>query len=142
MRLSCVSWVAGLFAALVVSSGFGTSRTALADPISEGHLLAVSISFGASEATENSDEWRLGGDLGIGDVLGLAVEAEHWQSILPDSMRFSGLAGALNLAIDDSGDRPLVHGIELAPRETLRISAGKNSRLGGIQGQISIRLDF
>ncbi|MEM7211461.1 MAG: hypothetical protein AAF479_06115 [Pseudomonadota bacterium] len=76
------------------------------------------------------------------ETTGFQIEEARQQSELPESTRFSGLAGALSLAIDDSGERPRVNGISLAPRETLQIRAGSGIRLRGIQGQISIRLDF
>lgn len=61
---------------------------------------------------------------------------------LPDSLHFAGLAGALNLAIDTSNGRPLVQGIELAPREILRFVADDSGGIRGLYGRISIRLDF
>ena len=61
---------------------------------------------------------------------------------LPKSLHFAGLAGTLNLAIDRSNGNPLVEGIELAPREILRIVAEENGGIRGLYGRISIRLDF
>ena len=112
-----------------------------ADPREDAQFLHVSISLG-------------GGGSSVPDGLArfdhrpvpfserVSVASAGLRASFPDSARFAGLAGALNLAIDTSNGQPLVEGIALAPRETLRFAAGSQDIIRGIQGHISIQLDF
>lgn len=135
-------WFGFLSLAVLVGFALEPDRDAMADPIWDKQPFAVSISLGAGPDR--------GLDLGLSsgasfdglNALRFLTEPEQLQSILPDSMQFAGLAGAFNLSIDDSGERPLVEGISLAPSETLQIRAGRGNQIRGIQGHIAIRLDF
>ena len=121
---------------LVLLFAVSAPHTSHADKPIERGLFEVSISLGGQTQTANTNylarnptEARLRG-------------STSRDRQLPDSLHFAGLAGTLNLVIDKSNGTPLVDGIELAPRETLRIIADDNSGIRGLHGQISIRLDF
>ena len=112
-----------------------------ADSSFEPGLLHVAINLGQSVAPS------VGVSFGDDGLLSGANSSFHEQSVsrgprLPDSLHFAGLAGTLNLALDTSNGKPLVEGIELAPREILRIVADDSGGIRGLYGRISIRLDF
>lgn len=114
---------------------------AIADPQDDPQFLHVTVSLGGTEPE------RAGQIYGFDTHPALSREQElrrvtGLRTTLPDSVRFAGLAGALNLAIDTSTGSPRIEGIALAPRETLRFAAGSQEIIRGIQGHISIRLDF
>ena len=72
----------------------------------------------------------------------ISDQANVQSASVPDSVHFAGLAGTLNLAIDMSNGQPVVDGIVLSAGEVLQFVAGGDGQIGGIQGQIAIRLDF
>ncbi len=130
-----------LVAAIVASLGTLAPQLSHADPSLEPGLLNVAINLGQSIAPS------VGLSFGEGSALGSIEPSFHKQSVsrgpqLPESLHFAGLAGALNLALDTSNGEPLVEGIELAPREILRIVADDSGGIRGFYGRISIRLDF
>lgn len=119
-----------------------TTQRAMAGPVGEPGLLDVSTSLGSHFAREAEASSHSHGDW-FGAASGLLDQDRGAVEIpLPDSLHFNGLAGSLNLVIDDSGKSVLVDGIELAPREILRFVAGGVEQIRGFHGQISIRLDF
>lgn len=139
MRTCFFNTLAARFLAVVIATlGLIAPQNATADSAIERGLFQVSINVAGS----------------IGSVIGASVTDRVWlasnaaqtsssQGVqLPDSLHFAGLAGALNLVIDKSNGTPLVEGIALAPRETLRFIADDAGGIGGLHGQISIRLDF
>ena len=113
----------------------------MADSREDAHFLHVAVSLvGGGHGTEDEldgFEWHPVPlpARNLGDATG-------FRNALPDSVRFAGLAGALNLAIDTSTGTPRVQGIALAPRETLRFAASNQNFIRGFLGQISIQLDF
>lgn len=119
-----------------------TTQRAMAEPLSVSDLLYISGSVTSGLSAEQPLSAQLHA------VASNAINANLDEAFvsrsagLPDSLQFAGLAGALNLVIDNSGSSPLVDGIELAPQETLRFVAGGAEQIRGLQGQISIRLDF
>ena len=126
---------------LVAGPGMALPLRALADPQDDPQFLHVSVSLGGigSESAGRIDGFD------IHPVLNPQQELRRvtgFRAALPDSVRFAGLAGALNLAIDTSTGSPRIEGIALAPRETLRFAAGSAEIIRGIQGHISIKLDF
>ncbi len=118
--------------------GLVAPQTAAAESVMERGLFNVSINLAGSigsgiSGSDSASSWS------TQDVPQAAVTGS---TQLPDSLHFAGLAGALNLVIDKSTGTPLVDGIALAPRETLRFIANDHGGIGGLLGQVSIRLDF
>lgn len=114
---------------------------ALAEPRGDPHFFHVSISIHGGSSSVPGASARL--DVFPEPSFDLeALASVTRQFSLPDSVRFSGLAGRLNLAIDTSSGQTRVQGIALAPHETLRFAAGRRENIRGIQGQISIQFDF
>lgn len=113
----------------------------MAGSADDPQLLHVTVSLGGFRSSVPD---------GAGHFDSVPVPVSEWlpaasatvRTSLPDSILFAGLAGTLSLAIDTSNGRPLVEGIALAPRETLRFAAGNQNVIRGIQGQIAIQLDF
>lgn len=129
------------FIMIPLSLGMLSPQRAIAGPVGVIELLHISISLGSASAQEQGLSPQIDND--PLSIIGNLNEDSAFQSVgLPDSLQFAGLAGTLNLAIDNSGKTPLVDGIELAPRETLRFVAGRSGEIRGLQGQVSIRLDF
>lgn len=114
---------------------------AMADPQADPQFLHVSVSLGGTgpERTGQIDGFDIQPALSPQREL---RRVTGFRTTLPDSVRFAGLAGALNLAIDTSTGSPRIEGIALAPRETLRFAAGSQEIIRGFQGHISIKLDF
>lgn len=112
-----------------------------ADPREDAQFLHVSISLGGGGSSVPDGLVRFD-HRPVPFSERVSVASAGLRASFPDSARFAGLAGALNLAIDTSNGQPLVEGIALAPRETLRFAAGSQDIIRGIQGHISIQLDF
>ena len=137
VRFSCVSSAVTLLslgACLV-------PMIAQADPREDPQFLHVSISLHGVSSGVPGGSARFDVFPESSFNLG-AIASVTRQAALPDSVRFSGLAGRLSLAIDTSSGQPQVQGIALAPHETLRFAAGRRDNIRGIQGQISIQFDF
>lgn len=121
---------------------FLSPQRAIAGSVGANDMLYISVSLGGAAKSDQERSTRINHHSSPSTIGNLNDENAIQSAVLPDSLRFAGLAGALNLAIDNSGKSPLVDGIELAPRETLRFLARGTGEIRGLQGQISIRLDF
>lgn len=113
-----------------------------AEPAGESNAIYVSVNLDGRILSEVQRSDEAGEPAPQTTIGGLNARPVLRNAALPDSLHFAGLAGTLSLAIDTSGSTPYVDGIELAPRETLRFVAGGSQEIRGLQGQISIRLDF
>lgn len=129
---------ARFFAVSIATLGLIAPQGALAESAIERGFFQVSVDLAGSVRSVIGTSLS---DVGWSpETASQVASASELQ--LPDSLHFGGLAGALNLVIDKSNGTPLVDGIELAPSETLRFIAKDAGGVGGLFGQISIRLDF
>lgn len=116
---------------------------ARADPNSSVQDLHVPISI--QGLVDHADSVFQALDLQFGSERSIGLQTpSHGRrpNALPGSAHFDGLAGALNLVVNEIEGRPQVNGIALAPKETLRFIAGRMEGIRGLQGRISIQLDF